>query len=141
MNVAYFLTPKRDVAWVPIDASLRRAFDLMEASGYTAVPLLDGEGHYAGTVTEGDLLRHLMSCGDASAQHTERVRMADVALRAIITPVDIDADIEALFERAIKQNFVPVQDSRGAFIGIVRRRHILEYSTGLLRDPIARGPQ
>ena len=136
MNVAYFLTPKQAVVWVPSDASMRRAFELMEQSGYTAVPLLDADGRYVGTVTEGDLLRHLMHAGLASI-HADQVRMADVALRTKITPVDIDADVEALFERAIKQNFVPVQDSRGAFIGIVRRRQIIEYCTGLLRDPNA----
>ena len=138
MNVAYFLTPKQDVVWVPTDASMRRAFELMEQSGYSAVPVLDADGRYAGTVTEGDLLRHLMHAGDASIQHAERVRMADVVLRTKITAVDIDADVEALFERAIKQNFVPVQDSRGAFIGIVRRRQIIEYCTGLLREPTPR---
>src|SRR5262245_40379613 len=123
MNIAHFLTPKLEVIWLPTDASLREAFRRMEESGYTAVPVLDADGRYAGTVTEGDLLRHLMYFGaDASAENTERVRLAEVALRAKNSPVDIDANVEELFERAISQNFVPVQDSRGAFIGIVRRR-------------------
>ena len=134
MNVAYFLTPKRDVIWVSIDASMRHTFQLMEQSGYTAIPLLDMDGGYVGTVTEGDLLRHLMYLGlTANAESTERVQLAGVTLRGAITPVDVDANIEALFERAIKQNFVPVQDSRGAFIGLVRRRAILEYCAGMLQ--------
>jgi CBS domain-containing protein len=134
MNVAYFLTPKHDVVWVRIDASMRHAFVRMEQSGYTAIPLLDLDGGYAGTVTEGDLLRHLMYSGlTANAESTERVQLADVTLRAKNTPVDVDANVEELFERAINQNFVPVQDSRGAFIGLVRRRAILEYCAGVLK--------
>jgi CBS domain-containing protein len=132
MNVAHFLTPKRDVVWIPLDASMRHAFLRMEESGYTAVPMLDENGHYAGTITEGDLLRHLMcSAQDASEANTERIRVKEVPLRSKITAVDIDADVEQLFDRAIEQNFVPVKDSRGAFIGIVRRREILQYCAGL----------
>jgi CBS domain-containing protein len=134
MNIAYFLIPKRDVVWIPVDASLRHAFLRMEESGYTALPLLDRHGLYLGTVTEGDLLRHLMYAGqDLSIAGTEHTRVVEVVLRNRNLAVDIEADVERLFERAIEQNFVPVQDSRGVFIGIVRRREILEHCAGMLR--------
>src|SRR5262245_59442781 len=127
MNVSFFLLPKVDVVWISVELSVREAFARMEATGYTAIPVLDANGSYAGTITEGDLLRHMMH----APQHVdradrERVRIAEVPRRLTTSPVDIDADVEQLFERAIKQNFVPVQDSRGAFIGIVPRRKILE---------------
>jgi hypothetical protein len=35
--------------------------------------------------------------------------------------------MEELMSRALEQNFVPVVDGRGAFVGIVRRRSVLEY--------------
>jgi predicted transcriptional regulator len=133
-NITFFLLPKVDVAWIPLEASMRQAFLRMEETGYTAIPMLDQDGRYAGTITEGDLLRHLMhSMQDVSPAAAERVRAADVKLRVTNTAVDIDANVEELLERAIDQNFVPVQDSRGAFIGIVRRREILGYCAGLLR--------
>jgi CBS domain-containing protein len=135
MNVAFFLTPKSEVVWISIDTSMAQAFKRMEESGYTALPVLDLEGRYAGTLTEGDLLRYLMHSGrDASVGGTEHVRMSEVPMRAKNAAVDIDAAVEQLFERAIEQNFVPVQDSRGAFVGIVRRREILSYSAGLVRE-------
>jgi predicted transcriptional regulator len=134
MNIAHFLIPKRDVVWIPADASMRYVFLRMEESGYTALPMLDSNGCYAGTITEGDLLRHLMySTQDVSIAGTGRVRAVEVRVRTRVEAVDIDADVERLFDRAIEQNFVPVQDSRGAFIGIVRRREILEFCAGLLR--------
>lgn len=134
MNVAFFLTPKSEVVWISIDTTMGQAFKRMEESGYSALPVLDHEGRYAGTLTEGDLLRYLMHAGrDASVGGTEDVRMSEVPMRAKNAAVDIDAAVEQLFERAIEQNFVPVQDSRGAFVGIVRRREILRYSAGLVR--------
>jgi CBS domain-containing protein len=46
-------------------------------------------------------------------------------------PVRIDATMDDLIERAIEQNFVPVVDDQGIFIGIVRRREIIEYCAKL----------
>jgi hypothetical protein len=48
-------------------------------------------------------------------------------------PNAIDAEMEQLLTRAIEQNFVPVVDARGVFVGIVRRREIIEYCAGELR--------
>ena len=56
MNILFFLTPKNDVAFIYSDANLREAIDLMEAHGYSALPILTKQGRYAGTLTEGDLL-------------------------------------------------------------------------------------
>jgi hypothetical protein len=60
-------------------------------------------------------------------EDTEHVPLAAVKRRIAVHPVDIDAEIEALFALALDQNFVPVVDSRQVFIGIVRRRSILVF--------------
>jgi len=49
-------------------------------------------------------------------------------------PVNIDARMEDLLSLAITQNFVPVVDDEGVFIGIVRRREIIEYCAGLIKN-------
>ena len=135
MNVALFLIPKRDVVWVPVEASMRYAFLQMEESGYSAIPMLDRHGCYAGTITEGDLLRKLMSSTEpVSIASTEWIRVLDVPLRSKVSAVYIDATLEELFDRVIEQNFVPVQDSRRAFVGIVRRREVIEHCTALARQ-------
>ena len=61
MNILFFLTPKNDVAFIYSDANLREAIDLMEAHGYSALPILTKQGRYAGTLTEGDLLWYMKS--------------------------------------------------------------------------------
>lgn len=127
MNVAFFLIPKSEVVWMPMRATLGHAVELLQKSGYTALPLLDDNERYAGTITEGDLLRELIRGRDLSLSATERVLLADVPLGTNVRPVGIDAQMEELFSRAIEQNFVPVTDSRNVFVGIVRRREILEF--------------
>ena len=61
MNVAFFLIPKSQVTWIPIRSTLRRAMQELRRSGSTALPVIDDAGRYAGTVTEGDVLRVLQS--------------------------------------------------------------------------------
>jgi CBS domain-containing protein len=51
----------------------------------------------------------------------------DIAHRKDNTPVKVDAPMEALLERASKQNFIPVVDDRNTFIGIVTRRSIIKF--------------
>ena len=56
MNVAFFMKPKSSVAFLFDDFTVRQALEKMNYHGYTAIPVLDREGHYLGTVSEGDFL-------------------------------------------------------------------------------------
>ena len=56
MNIAFLLTPKSEVIYEYIDATMRQVIERMEHHGYTAIPLIDKQGKYVGTLTEGDLL-------------------------------------------------------------------------------------
>ena len=132
MNVAFFLTPKSEVAWVPVGATMRQAIERMEAHRYTAVPLLDEDGRYVGTLTEGDLLWMMKRTPGLTFEATEYVRLSEVPRRMQNKPVQIDAEVEQLLSLAADQNFVPVVDSRDVFIGIVRRKAIIEHCANLL---------
>ena len=59
MNILFFLTPKEKVSHIFNDDTLRQVVEKMEFHGYSAIPLLDKEGKYIGTITEGDLLWYL----------------------------------------------------------------------------------
>lgn len=132
MNVAYFLTPKSDVVWLPVNSTMRQALERMERHRYSAVPLLDEEGKYVATLTEGDLLWKIKATPGLSFEGTEKVRLVEVPRRIDNKAVHIDAQIETLVTLAIDQNFVPVVDSREVFIGIVRRKAILEHCLRLI---------
>jgi len=42
-------------------------------------------------------------------------------------PVSVECKMEDLIDRALNQNFVPVVDDRGFFIGMVTRKDIIKY--------------
>jgi CBS domain-containing protein len=127
MNIAFFLTPKLEVTWVPAQATVREALERMEAYRHSAVPLLDGDGRYVGTITEGDLLWHLLRADLPWREVAAATPVLAAPRRMDNQPVRIDAEIEALVARAVDQSFVPVVDDRGVFVGIVRRRRMIEY--------------
>lgn len=134
MNLLFFLTPKCDVCVLNRNSTLRQAIEKLRSSGRSAVPVIDDDGYYCGTVSEGDLLRAVLE--EESRQAWERVSLADVVRADFNLPVKIMASIEDLLHLATEQNFVPVIDDRGMFIGIVTRKAILQYFMGRYLTPV-----
>lgn len=60
MNVAFFITPKAEVAFVTSDATLDDAIVTMQRSGHPTLPVLRDGGSYLGTVSEATLLAVLL---------------------------------------------------------------------------------
>ena len=133
MNILFFLTPKSEVAYIRSDATLRQAIEKMEYHRYTAIPILDMEGRYLGTLTEGDILREIKKDYDLNYHEAEDIQITKVPRRWKMEPVAIDCDIEDLVQASMRQNFVPVVDDQGVFIGIITRRAIIQYA---FRDEI-----
>ena len=127
MNILFFLTPKNDVAFIYSDANLREAIDLMEAHGYSALPILTKQGRYAGTLTEGDLLWGMKKYTNLNLKEAEDIAITKIARRADYRPVSADSNMEDLMEKAMDQNFVPVIDDQENFIGIITRKDIIGY--------------
>ncbi len=126
MKIAFFLTPKAECAWVSDSSTVRQAIEKMEHWRYSAVPVLTGDGIYDSTLTEGDLLWFLKQHPHLRFDETGHHSIRDVERRRTVLPVRIDAEVEDLLALSVRQNFVPVVDDRGVFIGIVRRTRILE---------------
>ena len=127
MNVLFFLTPKSEVAHLHDDWTLRQGIEKLERSGYTAIPMIDREGHYIGTVTEGDFLHLLKNRYDLNLRNAEGVSILAVERKVDCHPVSIDATMEDLVQKAMNQNFVPVIDDKKIFIGIVTRKDIIRF--------------
>jgi len=134
MNIAFFLLPKNEVVFLTPNSTMRQALERMEFHRYTAVPLLDAEGKYVGTITEGDLLWKLKNTEGLNFDNTHKTLLKDVPLRVNNETVRIDAKIVDLIPLVTMQNFVPVVDDKGVFIGIIRRREVIEYCANLLLE-------
>ncbi len=130
MNIAFFLLPKIDVVCLTPHFTLRQTLEKMEYHRYTAVPILNENGNYLGTVTEGDLLWFFKNKEELSFENAHRYSLAELSLQISNKTVRIDANMEDLIRLAKVQNFVPVVDDMDKFIGIVRRSDIIEYCAG-----------
>ncbi|XRG79407.1 CBS domain-containing protein [Rossellomorea sp. GAMAL-10_SWC] len=127
MNIAFFFTPKNELVYMNINSTMRQALEKMEHHRFTAIPLVDDNGKYVGTLTEGDLLWKLKNTESLSFSNTGKINLNEISLHNVYAPVSINAQIEDLFTRAINQNFIPVIDDHEVFIGMVKRREIIEY--------------
>ena len=127
MNVLFFLTPKSEVAHLHDDWTLRQGIEKLERSHFTALPLIDRQGHYVGTVTEGDILWTLKKRYDMNLKAAENVSILTVERRMEFRPVSINASMEDLIQMSMNQNFVPVIDDKKIFIGIVTRKDIIRF--------------
>ncbi len=139
MKVAFFLIPKNEVVFLTPKTSMRQALERMEHHSYSAVPLVDDRGCYAGTITEGDLLWKLKNSQGLNINGMEKITLKEIACHVKNKPVRIDARIVDLLSAASEQNFVPVVDDQDVFIGIVRRREIIEYCAELIREQESAG--
>jgi len=134
MKVAFFLIPKNEVVCLNTKTTMRQALERMERHSYAAVPLVDDQGCYCGTITEGDLLWKLKNTSGLDLNGMEKILLKDIAIHAKNKPVQIDSRIVDLLTLASEQNFVPVVDDQDIFIGIVRRREIIEYCVELIKE-------
>ena len=129
MNILFFLTPKSDVAYIFEDETLRQTVEKMEHRKFSCIPILNKEGQYTGTISEGDLLWGIkrLNINITDLKQMEDVSIMAIPRRATYKPVHADADLEDLLDRAINQNYVPVIDDKGSFIGIITRKEIIKY--------------
>ena len=129
MNILFFITPKSDVAYIFEDETLRQTVEKMEHRKFSCIPILNKEGKYTGTISEGDLLWGIkrLNINITDLKEMEDVSIMAIPRRATHKPVHADADMEDLLDRAINQNYVPVIDDKGSFIGIITRKEIIKY--------------
>ena len=126
-NILFFLTPKAMCAFLYDDCTIRQAIEKMEVAGYAAIPILNRQGEYRGTLKEGDLLWALKNMCNMDMRQAEARRIMEIERRRDNIPVHVTTSMHELVERATSQNFVPVVDDKDTFIGIVTRGNIIKY--------------
>ena len=130
MNIAKIMTPKFNTACLQESSTVRQGLELMKSRGYTAIPVLDKDGHYRGSVTEGDFLRHILSTGSTELKDHEHYRVGEIYRSDFCPALDLHASEGAVIEAVLQQNYVPIVDDRGCLCGIITRRSIIAYLAG-----------
>ena len=127
MNILFLLTPKANCAYVREEDSVRQALERMSLSGYAAVPILAKDGSYCGTLTEGDLLWGIKNFNLSDVKSMESRGIMEIPHRKDNQAVSVTTPVDDLLMKAVDQNFVPVVDDKGAFIGLVTRKAIMQH--------------
>ena len=134
MNIILFLTPKDEVAYLYEDDDIAEALEKMETHRYTAIPVLKRSGEYAGTITEGDMLWAIKNQFQMDFKKVKQLPISAIPRHSDNQAIKISTELEELIAKSLGQNFVPVEDDRGMFIGIVTRRNIIQYYRGRMEQ-------
>lgn len=134
MNILFFLKPKSEVAYIYDYHTLRQALEIMEYHKYSSIPMLNKEGEYVGTITEGDLLWSLKKWDLFHIKDAEDISILKVDRKVDYQSVTAESNMEDLIDKAMAQNFVPVVDDHNHFIGIITRRDIIGYCYDKIKD-------
>ncbi len=127
MNILRFVIPKSLVLTVSPDSTVRQALERMRFHRYTAVPAIDEDGKYVGTIRTDDLLKYFLSEGSFDKKAAEDTLVGEIVDFSYSRALSHNASLEELIEEVKEHNFVPIIDDRGCFIGIILRRDILNY--------------
>lgn len=127
MNIVFLLIPKATVAFLYDHNTIRQGLEKMRAHGYSAIPVIKEDGSYAGTVSEGDFLWHIINTGEQDIKAQEKYSISDIVRPGWNAAVKIDTTMDELLLKVMDQNFVPVIDDRDLFMGIITRRDVIKY--------------
>ena len=126
-DIVKIMIPKISTVFLHENDTVRQGPERFRAHGYTAVPVLNKEEQYVGSVTEGDLLRHIMAVGNTDLKFQEHYRISSIMRKECYPALSIDADENQVIAVALNQNYVPIVDGRGALCGIITRQSLISY--------------
>jgi len=123
-------TPKKLTLYLNINTTVRQAVEIFDVHKFSVVPIVDELGHYAGTLSEGDLLRYLKNELKFDYKKAEKVSIKEIEKYRSYRELTIDSLLPEYFSLSLEQNFVPVVDDKGIYIGIIKRKEIIKYLLG-----------
>ncbi|MDO5388470.1 MAG: CBS domain-containing protein [Clostridia bacterium] len=127
MNILFLLKPKSTIIYLPAKSTIRQGIEKFKAHSYTAVPVIDDDGKYLGTISEGDFLWNIVNENDFKIKDNEHKYIYSILRSNYNPPIKVDTTMDELFEKITNQNFVPVVDDRNFFVGIITRKDVINY--------------
>ena len=127
MNLFNYFTPKSETFYLNANSTIRQALEKYDSHKFSVVPLIDCNGMYVSTVSEGDILRYIKSKANFDITAAEHTYISEIEKYRPYKACHTGVSAERVIELALEQNFVPLIDDRGAYIGIIKRKTILEY--------------
>ena len=126
-SIISLLTPKKITYYLLDTSTIRQALEKFDAHKFSVVPLIDEDGHYVGTLSEGDILRFIKNQSNFNLKLAENMIVRDIDHYRPYQAVKVDALISEVFALSLEQNFIPVEDDKGVYIGIITRKEVIKY--------------
>ena len=125
MEALRLMIPKKDVKVLYDVSKFAEGMGMLQACGYTAVPVISREGKYVGVVSDKDFLEVYMKPNSGSLYHKLMIR--DILKKNKGKVINVNADIDEVLLHSMEQNFISVVDDMDQFIGIITRREIIGF--------------
>ena len=100
MNILFFLSPKQDLMYVYDDFTLRQTLEKWENNRYASIPVLNRQGKYVGTLTEGDILWGLKKFHGLDLEAAEDIPISEFAHKRDYKAVTVTTSMDELVEAA-----------------------------------------
>lgn len=126
-SIMSIFTPKKMTAFLNENATVRQAIELFDVHKYSVIPLVDNDGRFVGTLSEGDLLCFLKNKAKYDIKASEKVSVKDMERYRQYHSLEVSSMWSEFFVLSLDQNFIPVTDDKGIYIGIVKRREIIKF--------------
>lgn len=127
MNLFKALTPKMMTFYLDTKTTIRQALEKFDVHKFSVVPIIDEEGNYVTTVSEGDILRFIKNECDFNIRKAEDTLVMDIEHYRSYRALSQDGEDNEIIDLIMSQNFIPIVDDRGKYIGIIKRKEILRY--------------
>ena len=124
-SIIQLITPKKVTHYILDTSTIRQALEKFDAHKFSVVPLIDKDGHYVGTLSEGDILRFIKNNAKFDISVAENVPVNMIEHYRPYKCLKVDASIDEVYGLALDQNFVPLVDDRDFYIGIIKRKDVL----------------
>ena len=123
-NLLQITTLKAATFYLNSNSTVRQALEKFAYHKFLIVPIVDNEGHYVTSLSEGDILRYIYANNDFNIIQAEKVNILEIERYRPYSPVAVDATVDELYALALTQNFIPVVDDRNIYIGIIKRKDV-----------------
>ena len=127
MNILRFVIPKSLVTYMTDDNTVRQALEKMSFHRYTAMPVINSEGVYLGTLRNDDVFDYFRRMGNVDYRQAEQDSVMSILDVNYTKALGHGATMNELVEEVKEHNYVPIVDDRGCFIGIILRRDVLNF--------------
>lgn len=125
-NILSFLTPKASTYFIKANSTIRQALETFDVYKFSVVPMIDENGVFISTISEGDILRYIKNDCKFDIRVAESEYIMNINKYRPYVALPISTPMSEIIKLSLEQNFIPIIDDRGMYIGIIKRKTIIE---------------